>query len=160
MTAGRNIVLRRSVLSDLPVFFAFQLDQEANYLAAFTAKDPTDKPAYLKKYAAFLDDPTINMQTIMVDHVIVGSISKFELQGQAEITYWIDRNVWGQGIASAALKIFLAREKARPIFGRTAFDNFGSQRVLEKCGFVKIGQDKGFAHARQMDIEEFIFRLG
>ena len=50
-------------------------------------------------------------------------------------------------------------ELTRPIFGRVAFDNFGSQKVLEKCGFVKIGLDKGFANARQTEIEEFIYKL-
>jgi RimJ/RimL family protein N-acetyltransferase len=40
-----------------------------------------------------------------------------------------------------------------------AFDNQGSQKVLEKCGFVKIGTDKGFANARQAEIEEYIYKL-
>jgi [ribosomal protein S5]-alanine N-acetyltransferase len=53
----------------------------------------------------------------------------------------------------------LTIENTRPVFGRVAFDNFGSQKVLEKCGFVKIGTDKGFANARQTEIEEFIYRL-
>lgn len=89
----------------------------------------------------------------------MGSIAKFETQGDAEITYWIDKNVWGQGIATNVLKEFLAIETARPIFGRVAFDNFGSQKVLEKCGFIKVGIDKGFANARQTEIEEFIYQL-
>jgi RimJ/RimL family protein N-acetyltransferase len=50
-------------------------------------------------------------------------------------------------------------ESARPIFGRTAFDNFASQKVLMNNGFVKIGVDKGFANARGIEIEEFIFKL-
>jgi RimJ/RimL family protein N-acetyltransferase len=95
----------------------------------------------------------------MVGDRIVGSIAKFVIEDDAEITYWIDRNFWGQGIATKALKDFLAVETTRPLFGRTAFDNFGSQRVLEKCGFVKTGTDKGFANARQAEIEEFIYKL-
>ena len=157
--SDNKIILRKTEVDDLHHFFNFQLDKEANYLAAFTAKDPTDKLAYLNKYTPFLQDPTKNTQTIMVDNVIAGSISKFEIQGKAEITYWIDRNFWGKGIATTALKHFLTIEKARPILGRVAFDNFGSQRVLEKCGFVKIGKDKGFANARQTEIEEFIYKL-
>lgn len=101
----------------------------------------------------------MNNQTIIADTVIVGSIAKFVLEGDAEITYWIDKAFWGKGIATTALKNFLKIEKTRPIFGRVAFDNMGSQKVLEKCGFVKIGTDKGFANARQMEIEEFIYRL-
>ena len=99
------------------------------------------------------------MQTIIVDKIIAGSVSKFEMGGDAEITYWIDKQFWGKGVATKALNEFLKNEKARPIFGRVAFDNFGSQKVLEKCGFVKIGTDKGFANERQAEIEEFIYKL-
>jgi ribosomal-protein-alanine N-acetyltransferase len=73
-----HLKLRRTEKSDLELFFQFQLDKEANYLAAFTAKDPTDKEAYFKKYTKHLNDPTINMQTILVDEMIAGSIAKFE----------------------------------------------------------------------------------
>jgi RimJ/RimL family protein N-acetyltransferase len=154
-----EIILRKTELTDLESFFIFQLDNEANYLAAFTSKDPTDKTAYLQKYSKFLDDPTKNTQTIMVENMIVGSIAKFLLEGKAELTYWIDKKFWGKGVATNALKNFLKDENTRPIYGRVAFDNFGSQRVLEKCHFVKIGRDKGFANARQAEIEEFIYKL-
>ncbi|ANE53525.1 GCN5 family acetyltransferase [Flavisolibacter tropicus] len=159
MITDSEIILRKTEVADLDTFFIFQLDKEANYLAAFTAKDPTDKAAYLIKYTKLVNDPTINMQTIIVDNSIAGSVSKFEMEGKAEITYWIDKKFWSKGVATKALKHFLTLEKARPIFGRVAFDNFGSQRVLEKCGFVRIGQDKGFANARQAEIEEFIYKL-
>jgi hypothetical protein len=39
----------------------------------------------------FLNDRTINMRTIIVDGIIAGSIAKFEMEGEAEITYWIDK---------------------------------------------------------------------
>lgn len=154
-----NITLTETAKNDLETLYLFQLDEEANRLAAFTSKDPNDKNSYIEKYAKFLNDPTINMRTIRANGEIVGSIAKFMMHGDAEITYWIDRKFWGQGIATAALKGFLKIEPARPIYGRAAFDNYGSQRVLEKCGFVKTGQDKGFAHARQTEIEEHIYKL-
>ncbi|MFS4473646.1 GNAT family N-acetyltransferase [Chryseobacterium sp. T20] len=154
-----DIKLRPTVVDDLETLFQFQLDDEANHLAAFTSKDSTNKEAYIAKFTKLLADPTVNNQTIIVDTVTVGSIAKFIMEGDAEITYWIDKNFWGKGIATNALKGFLAIETARPIFGRVAFDNLGSQKVLEKCGFVKIGTDKGFANARQTEIEEFIYRL-
>jgi RimJ/RimL family protein N-acetyltransferase len=47
----------------------------------------------------------------------------------------------------------------RPIFGRAATDNVGSVKVLQKCGFKIIGTDKGFAHGRGEDTEEYILRL-
>lgn len=154
-----EIKLRPTELSDLDYLFEFQLDKEGGYLAAFMPNNHDDKSAYLAKYTKLLNDPTVNNQTIMVDNTIAGSIAKFVIEGDAEITYWIDRKFWNRGIATKALNDFLAIETTRPLFGRVAFDNFGSQKVLEKSGFVKIGADKGFASARQAEIEEFIYRL-
>lgn len=154
-----SIMLRPTEISDLDLLFEFQTDPEGGYLAAFMPKDPTDKPAYIKKYTKLLSDPTVNNQTILLNNHIVGSIAKFEMEGDTEITYWIDRKFWGQGIATKSLMTFLEIVKERPIYGRVAFDNFGSQKVLQKGGFVKIGTDKGFANARQMEIEEFIYKL-
>ncbi len=159
MVQSREVKLRQTEKSDLEFFFQFQLDKEANFLAAFTQKDPEDKDAYFEKFSKLLNDPTVNMRTILCDETIAGSIAKFEMEGDAEITYWIDRNFWGKGISTIALNNFMTIENTRPIFGRVAFDNLGSQKVLEKCGFVKIGTDKGFANARQTEIEEFIFKL-
>lgn len=154
-----QLILRRTEPADLVHLFQFQLDKEANYLAAFTSKDPADQAAYIEKHTKHLADPTINQQTILVNGTIAGSIAKFIIEGDTELTYWIDRNHWGKGIATTALRTFLTMEHPRPIFGRVAFDNYGSQRVLEKCGFVKIGTDKGFANARGAEIEEFIYKL-
>jgi len=154
-----NITLAEVKKDDLNAFFQFQLDKEASYLAAFTAKDTNDETAYVERYTRYLTDPSIHMRTIMADGEIAGSISKYVIEEEAEITYWMDRKFWGKGIATAALSAFLQIEQSRPIYGRVAFDNFGSQRVLEKCGFEKIGTDKGFANTRQTEIEEYIYKL-
>jgi RimJ/RimL family protein N-acetyltransferase len=50
-------------------------------------------------------------------------------------------------------------QQKRPIYGRAAKDNIGSIRVLEKCGFEKVGEDRGFANARGEEIAEVIMRL-
>jgi len=155
----QQIQLKPTEIADLPILYEFQLDKEAIHMAAFTSKNPTDKAAYLEKFTKHLNDPTINQHTIWVDNAIAGSIAKYERDGHAEITYWIARNHWGKGIGTSALKNFLAIELSRPIYGGAAFDNYGSQRVLEKCGFVKIATDKGFANARGAEIEEVIYRL-
>ncbi|HUZ61445.1 MAG TPA: GNAT family N-acetyltransferase [Hanamia sp.] len=151
--------LTKTTPEDLETLFVFQTNKDGIYLAAFTPNDPNDKNAYIEKYSKFLSDPTINMRTIKFNDEIVGSISKFVMENEAEITYWIDRKFWGRGIATKALTNFLVIESTRPIFGRVAFDNLGSQKVLEKCGFVKISTDKGFANARQKEIEEYIYKL-
>jgi RimJ/RimL family protein N-acetyltransferase len=154
-----HITLTETEKDDLNAFFQFQLDKEANYVAAFTAKNPDDQTAYIEKYTKHLADPAIHMRTIKVNDVIAGSIAKFVMENEAGITYWIDRKFWGRGIATTALNDFLKIERIRPVYARVAFDNYGSQKVLEKCGFVKTGKDKGFANARQAEIEEFIYEL-
>jgi RimJ/RimL family protein N-acetyltransferase len=154
-----KIKLRPTEISDLETLFQFQLDKEGGYLAAFMPPNPADKEAYMKKHTKLLSDPAVNHQTILLNNTIVGSISTFVMEGDTEITYWIDRKFWGQGIATKALGDFLSIETIRPIFGRVAFDNFGSQKVLEKCGFREVSTDKGFANARQTEVEEFIYKL-
>ena len=153
------ITLTKTIEEDLHSLFQFQIDEEAIFMAAFTPKDPNDKSAYIEKYTKLINDPTINMRTIRINGEIIGSISKFVMEGDAEITYWIDRKFWGQGIGTTALTDFLSIEPTRPIYGRVAFDNYASQKVMEKCGLVRIGKDKGFANARQSEIEEFIYKL-
>lgn len=157
--SNNAILLRKTEISDLEILFEIQLDTLANYLAAFTSKDCADKKAFIEKHTKLLTEPTVNNQTILLNKLVIGSIAKFVMFGDNEITYWIDRQYWGKGIATKALKDFLLLEVNRPIFGRVAFDNLASQKVLEKCGFKKVGSDKGFANARQTEIEEYIYKL-
>jgi ribosomal-protein-alanine N-acetyltransferase len=153
------VTLRPTKPADLSFFLRFQQDPAAAYLAAFTPHNPLSEAAYVDKYTAFLLDPTINMMTILVAGTIVGSLAKFERAGRAEVTYWLDRAYWGQGITTRALQTFLALEPTRPRSGRVAWDNIGSQKVLEKSGFIHIGTATGFAPARQAEIAEFIYQL-
>ncbi len=159
MKKNIEIELKCTTQDDLETLFLFQLDEDSNYLAAFTSKNPSDKAAYIKKWTRLLSDEKINVRTILLKNKIVGSIAKFEMGGNAEITYWIGKEFWGKGIATTALKKFLEVEKTRPLFGRIAFDNLGSKKVLENCGFSQIGTEKGFANAREKEIEEIIFKL-
>lgn len=153
------ILLRPTEISDLDILFQFQLDEQGGYMAAFMPKDHDDRDAFIRKFTRLLQDPSVHNRTILLDDVIVGSIAKFVMDGHAEITYWIDRAYWGKGIATGALKQFLQLETTRPIFGRVACDNFGSQKVLEKNGFVKVAEDSGFAQARQEVIVEYVYTL-
>jgi RimJ/RimL family protein N-acetyltransferase len=88
-----------------------------------------------------------------------GSIASFVIEGDTEITYWIDRSVWGQGLASAALTLFLREQRIRPLHARAAGDNAASIRVLQKAGFRITGTEISYANARGAEIEETILRL-
>lgn len=63
------------------------------------------------------------MRTIKVNDMIAGSVAKYVMENEAEITYWTDKKFWRQGVATIAPKNFLRIETSRPIYGRVAFDN-------------------------------------
>jgi RimJ/RimL family protein N-acetyltransferase len=158
--AKQDLFLRDVVEDDLPLFFDFQLDPGANHMAAFIARDPTDREAFTAHWKKILILPTSINRTIVCDGQVVGSVSSYELSGKPEVTYWIGRAHWGKGIATRALAAFLALvNTTRPIYARVAKDNLGSRRVLEKCGFQVIGEMKGFANARGEEIEELHLEL-
>ncbi len=155
-----DILLRDVMRSDLPIFFDQQLDPDANHMAAFTAKDPSDRDAFMAHWSRILGDETSTIQTILFDGQVAGSVLSYvDEDGQLEVSYWIGKPYWGKGVATRALSAFLKHIEVRPLYARAAKDNIGSLRVLEKCGFARIGEDKGFANARSEEIEEFILRL-
>lgn len=152
-------ILRELLESDLDTLFEFEQDEEANYMAAFTAENPSDKEAFLAHWANIMANPTIHNRTILVDEKIVGSIACFEMFEQRQVGYRLSREYWGKGIATQALSEFLKEITERPLYGRCVKDNFGSRRVLEKCGFKLIGEERAFANGRGEDVDELIFRL-
>ncbi len=154
-----SILLRPTLPSDLPTLFEQQLDPEANQMAAFTSKDPTDRAAFDAHWAKIMADPGILIQTILFNGQIAGSILTYGGFGDLEVSYWLGKEFWGKGLATEALRLFLEIQTIRPLYARAVKDNLGSIRVLEKCGFVKVGEDKGFANARGMEVEEYIFKL-
>jgi RimJ/RimL family protein N-acetyltransferase len=156
----QNLILRDVVEDDLPLFFDFQLDPDANFMAAFIARDPTDRAAFTAHWNKIMVEPTNIIRTIVCDGQVVGSVSSYLTSGKPEVTYWIGRAHWGRSIATRALTVFLAQvNTTRPIYARVAKDNLGSRRVLEKCGFRVIGEMKGFANARGAEIEELHLEL-
>ena len=81
------------------------------------------------------------------------------MEDEPEVSYWLGKEFWGKGIATWALGEFLEFDRSRPMYARVAKDNLASLRVLQKCGFVIQGEDKGFANAREQEVEEFILIL-
>jgi len=134
-------------------------DPVAAHMAAFTAPDHMDRDAFERRWSRLRADETILNRVIVVDGEVAGSIGSWGDPGEREITYWVGRSYWGRGIATDAVKAFLAVERTRPLHARVASDNVASRRVLEKCSFRAVGTDRGFAHARSAEIEEFVLRL-
>ena len=155
-----SICLRQVAAGDLPHFFEHQCDLDACRMAAFTAREPSNRQAFDAHWARILADPGVVMRTVMVDADVAGHVSSFVQDGERELTCWIARPRWGQGIATEALRQFLDEQPSRPLQARAAQDNVASIRVLLRCGFVACGAGRGFAEARGEEIDELVFRLG
>jgi RimJ/RimL family protein N-acetyltransferase len=154
-----DVFLRPLQEVDLDVLFRQTTDPASIRMAAFTPEDQVDRSAFLARMTRARTDPDICHRVIEVDGEVAGSIASFRIEGELEVTYWIDRRRWRKGIASAALQLLLVEVAERPIYGRAASDNVGSLRVLEKAAFRPIGVDRGFARGRGEEIEETILRL-
>ncbi|MFE7186144.1 GNAT family N-acetyltransferase [Streptomyces erythrochromogenes] len=154
-----DVCLRPVHPSDLHVFFRHMSDPESNRMAAFTAEDPTDRAHFDAHWKSILASPVVVARTVLADGEVVGHAAVYGEPGEREVTYFIDRYYWGRGIATAALRGLLAEVPERPLAARAAADNTGSLRVLEKCGFKVVREDRGFANARGAEIDELVLRL-
>ncbi|MFJ7206516.1 GNAT family N-acetyltransferase [Streptomyces sp. NPDC098789] len=153
------IFLREVRDSDLPAFREHARDPVAQHMAAFVGDHDGDPVAFDAHWARIRADPAIVMRTVLVEGQVVGHVAAYGPPDEREVTYWIARAHWGRGIATAALAELLELDAARPVHARAAADNAASIRVLEKCGFVLTGRDRGFARARGGEIDEVLLTL-
>ncbi|MDE1881920.1 MAG: GNAT family N-acetyltransferase, partial [Euryarchaeota archaeon] len=144
--------------SDLPILYEHQRDPEAIRMAAFTPEGFEDRAKFLARWAKMLLGPQVLARAIEVDGKLSGYVVHFEMFGDPAVAYWIAREAWGQGVATRALQGFLLEIPRRPLFARVAADNIASQRVLEKCGFVRYGRERAYANGRKAEIEELLYR--
>ena len=100
-----DLVLRDVVDGDVPIFSEQQSDATAIYMAAFTAEKPADRDAFGAKWDKIRSDETITVKTIVADGIVVGNVMSFVApwSGKREISYWIGKEHWGQGIATRAI---------------------------------------------------------
>ncbi|MBE7699735.1 GNAT family N-acetyltransferase [Oerskovia sp. Sa1BUA8] len=156
---ARRVSLRAAREDDLPTLFEIQLDDTAQHQAAFTDATARDRDAYLEKFRRILADDTIVAKVVEIEGDVVGSVAVFPIEGDTEVTYWIRKDWWGRGVATAALAALLADVTERPLHARVVQDNLGSVRVLERNGFVRVGSEESFAPARGATVTELVLVL-
>ena len=98
--------------------------------------------------------------TIECDRQVVGYIYSREHFGAPEVEFWIAREHWGKGIATAALAEFLELEPERPLYASVAQDNLGALRVLEKLGFQVSQEGTSFETARNEPLPILLLAVG
>ena len=139
------VTLRPVEPSDLPVLYEHQRDPVAIALAGVGGRD---QDAFDEHWDTILADPESLIRTVVVDGQVAGHVLSFERDGRREVGYWLGRDHWGRGVATAALVAFLGEERTRPLHAGVQPANGGSLRVLEKCGFVVCGEGDGLVILR------------
>ena len=133
-----EIKLRPIRLADLPWMYECQLDRESNAMAVVIPREST---RFFAHWEQSLEDPGVCGRLITVNGLLAGWVSRFPCEDQATIGYWIARDFWGQGVATAALRLLLLEDSTRPLFARVATSNTASLRVLQKNGFTVVRQE-------------------
>ena len=135
-----EIRLREVQEGDLPVLFEHQRDPQATRMAAFPART---RDAFEAHWRKILADPLCITRTVLYEEEVAGNVGSWEQADERLVGYWIGREFWGRGIATAALAQFLGIVTRRPLHARVAAHNVGSLRVLQKCGFKIVGEEEG-----------------
>ena len=121
---------------DLDALFQQQADPESSAMAAVPSRD---RAAFDAHWRRILADDTSYVRVIDLDGEAVGHALSWPSDGRRYVGYWIDRDYWGRGLATAALAEMVAELPERPLHALVSTENVASIRVLEKCGFVEIG---------------------
>lgn len=154
------LTLRPFEDGDLDRLFIWESDPRAVEMAAFTRPDPSDRGAFDGHYERVRSERSNVLLAIDDDSgEFVGTISSFTIDGEREVCYWISPAHWGRGLATEALRAFLALETTRPLRGRVADHNVASAKVLARNGFVEVGSETAFAPGVGAEVLERIYRL-
>jgi len=128
-----KILLRPTIETDLSILFQQQLNPDAIAMSAYPSKD---RGEFMRHWEGILKNKNVITRTIVYKEKIAGHVLCWK-EGKYEqrIGYWIGKEFWRRGIASAAVNELLSLVKIRPLFAEVANHNIGSRRVLEKNGF-------------------------
>jgi ribosomal-protein-alanine N-acetyltransferase len=90
-------------------------------------------------YVVFIRSDTPDDQ----DAPVIGIVGVHRTLPTAELGYIFHPSVWGRGYATEAVSLFVKlfwelRPTVRKIIAQTDSENFGSMKVLLKCGFHEI----------------------
>lgn len=133
-----QVRLRDVIDDDLPLFFVHQADPAATAIAAFPSRD---RESFMAHWERIRCDSSVVTRTILFGERVAGNVVSWQDEDERLVGYWIGRDHWGKGIATAALAAFLRVEERRPLQARVATHNVASSRVLERCGFARSGEN-------------------
>lgn len=124
-------------------------------MAAFASRN---REAFMAHWAKIMANPACLLRTVLSDGSVAGNIGAWSDGTERLVGYWIGREFWGRGIASAALRQFLHHESTRPLHAHVVKHNVASIRALQKAGFTLAGEE-AFKPPGSGTLPELVFRL-
>ena len=129
-----KITLRPVLATDLTTLFQQQLEPEAVAMSAYPSKD---RGEFIRHWEGIMKNKNVTARTIIYKEKVAGHIIFWkESKYEQRVGYWIGKEFWRRGIASAAVAEFLLLVNIRPLFAEVANHNAASQKVLQKNGFT------------------------
>ena len=150
------VTLRDAELQDIPALFEFQNDPA---FSAMAYVKPRSREAFDQHFRKTLKDPNCIINTILLGDTVAGVVVCFQHEKTDSLGYSVGREFWGQGIATAAVKLFLEDVSIRPLTARVARTNLASIRVMEKCGFAFVKHELSPETERYLACEEAVYVL-
>lgn len=157
-----DITLREVQDEDLHIFFGYLQDPHAQSMAASTFEDYADTQAFTSFWAKLRRHEGATVRTITIGDGpddVAGHISIAPNDEGLQVRYWVDRPLWGRGIATGALRTILQEVEERPIFAHISRANEPGAAVLLRNGFNLAGEETGFDASKGRMIDELIYRL-
>ncbi len=162
-----NFILRPWSINDLDSLVLFA----NNYNIAKQLRDVFPHPYTQEDGKSFIQfatkDNPIHIFAIEVNGQAVGCISIHPLDDihrkNAELGYWLAEPFWGKGIITNAIKEMVAHAfknyDINRIFAIPFGTNIGSQKVLEKAGFVVEGKFEKTIFKNGVYFDELVYAI-
>ena len=136
-------------LDHAPALLAFERENRAYFAASIPDRGDEFFAEFDKRHAQLLEMQAAGTDyfhlLVTRDGEVVGRVNLYEVaDGEAELGYRIAQKAAGQGLATAAVR--KVRELAATTYGLTrlrakvTLNNPASRKVLERNGFVPIGE--------------------
>ena len=158
----KRLILRELHRDDAEYFFELNNDPEVlKYTGDVAFKSVNEAQNFLKNYSHYSENGYGRWAIIRKeDQQFIGWCGlKLNEEGYVDIGFRIFKKYWGNGYATEAaeksIDIGFNKFGLKEIIGRTANDNRGSFRVLEKIGmtFFRNGECHGIENASYFRIE-------
>lgn len=162
---GINYWLRRWSISDLDSLlrYADNLAISGNLTDQFPSPYTKERGRTFIETVSTIEPPRVFC--ISTDHEAIGAIGIHPQSDiwsrNMELGYWLAQPYWGNGIMTAAIKevvqIGFSTFDVDRIFARPFGGNIGSQRALEKAGFVLEAKLERTIYKKGVYHDEMIF---